>query len=70
MSKYSYGFLNAQRKSGIKVFTKYAIELKKMGLASSVYFYIYYIGLLAFGVKGCDKLIAVLKKIIGHRPQL
>lgn len=70
MSKYSYGFLNAQRKSGIKVFTQYAKELKKMGFASSVYFYIYYIGLLVLGVKGCDKLIAALKKIIGHRPQL
>lgn len=41
-----------------------------MGFASSVYFYIYYIGLLVLGVKGCDKLIAALKKIIGHRPQL
>ena len=70
MSKYSYGFLISQRDSGIKVFTNYAKELKDMGFASSVYFYIYYIGLLLFGVKGCNKLIAFIKRIVGHRPQL
>lgn len=70
MSKYSYGFLNAQRNAGIRVFTRYAVELRKMGFASSVYFYIYYLGLLVLGVRGCDRLIAFLKKVIGHRPQL
>lgn len=70
MSKYSYGFMFNQRNKGYKVFTQYCKELKKLGLGSSVYFYLYYVGLLFFGVRGCNKIIALLKRIIGHRPQL
>lgn len=70
MSKYSYSFMKEQRSKGIFLFTKYCKELKKLGFASSVYFYIYYIGLLCFKVRICDKIITILKNIIGHRPQL
>jgi glycosyltransferase, family 2 len=70
MSKYSYGFMHNQRDNGVKVFTQYCKELKKLGFGSSVYFYIYYIGLLIFGVHGCGKIIAFVKRVVGHRPQL
>lgn len=70
MSKYSYGFMKEQRNKGIKVFTQYCKELKKIGYASSIYFYIYYIGLVLFNIRGCDKIITIIKKNVGHRPQL
>ena len=72
MSKYSYPSLaeEKRRKIGCKAFRNYCQELKKMGLADSVYFYVYYYALLVFGVKICDKAIQLLKHIIGHRPQL
>lgn len=70
MSKYSYGFIKDQRNKGIKVFTQYCKELKKLGFASSPYFYIYYIGLVVLGAKGCNKIITIIKRIVGYRPQL
>ena len=70
MSKYSYGFIKEQRNKGIKVFTHYCKELKRLGFATSPYFYIYYIGLVICGESGCNKIIALIKNIVGHRPQL
>lgn len=70
MSKYSYTFMCEQRNKGIKVFNGYVKELEKMGFASSVYFYIYYVGLLLLGRKNCTKIIRGLKYLIGHRPSL
>lgn len=70
MSKYSYQFMCEQSGKGIKVFNGYVKELKRMGFGSSVYFYIYYIGLLLLGHKNCSSIIYCLKKIIGHRPRL
>lgn len=72
MSKYSYPIIAEEKKrnSGYTAFRDYCRELKKMGLADSGYFYIYYYTLLIFGVKVCDKTIQFLKRIIGHRPQL
>lgn len=72
MSKYSYPSLaeEKRRKSGYKTFKYYCNELKKMGLAKSKLFYVYYYALLIFDVKFCDKTIQLLKGVIGHRPQL
>lgn len=70
MSKYSYGFLKEQRNKGMKTFTRYCKDLKKLGFATSIYFYVYYVGLAFFGVRGCDKIIAFVKRIVGHRPKL
>ena len=69
-SKYSYGFLLEHRDDGVKVFTQYARELKKIGFASSGLFYIYYLGLLLLGKKGCQNLIIFLKKVLGKTPKL
>lgn len=70
MSKYSYGFIKEQRGKGLRVFTQYCKELKRLGFASSPYFYIYYLGLSVFGTKICNKIISIIKRVIGHRPQL
>lgn len=72
MSKYSYVDLALERRrgTGIKEFTKYARELKKMGLGSSIYFYIYYFALIIIGYKKCDKIINYIKTKKGHRPSL
>ena len=69
-SKYSYGFLHEHRDKGIKVFTQYAKELKKLGFASSKLFYVYYLGLLIFGKRGFRKIITVIKRILGKTPKL
>ncbi len=70
MSKYSYWFMSIQRQKGLKVFNEYVKELRKMGLGTSLYFYIYYFGLVLFGKKFCTNLILLIKKMIGRRPQL
>lgn len=69
-SKYSYGFLHEHRQDGIKVFRAYAKELKKLGFAKSKLFYVYYIGLLILGKRGCQNLIILIKKILGKTPKL
>ncbi len=70
MSKYSYTFMSVHRSDGIKVFNHYVDELRKMGFGSSIFFYIYYLGLLIFGEQKCSDIINKLKIIIGHRPSL
>lgn len=70
MSKYSYAFMLDQVDKDKKTFYRYCKELKKMGFGSSIYFYIYFIGLYVFGEKFCSKIIYGLKKLIGHRPKL
>ncbi len=69
-SKYSYGFLHEHRDKGVKVFTQYAKELKRLGFASSKLFYVYYLGLLIFGKEGFRKIITVIKRILGKTPKL
>ncbi len=70
MSKYSYPSLSIQREKGRKEYNRYISELRKIGFDSSVYFEIYNIGLLIFGKKRCDKIIRLIKRILGRRPNL
>ena len=70
MSKYIYPTLAIQREKGRRVFRDYARQLKKIGLAKSRLFYVYYWGLWCFGKKTCDCIIKKLKAIIGRRPNL
>lgn len=69
-SKYSYGFLYEHRDEGLKQWNQYVIGLKKLGFASSPYFYLYYLLLLLFGKKNSQKIIRRIKKIIGKTPRL
>ena len=70
MSKYSYQFMCEQSGKGLKVFNGYVRELRKMGFGTSIYFYIYYIGLILLGKRNCSAIIQWMKMIIGRRPQL
>lgn len=70
MSKYSYTFMCVQRNKGLTVFNQYVRELRSMGFGGSIYFYIYYVGLVFLGEKRCTKIISMIKKMIGHRPNI
>lgn len=70
LSKYIYPYMSMQRKYGMKHMNAYCKELKKMGLAITPYFYIYYIGLAIFGEPFCQRLIDFIKRIIGRRLRL
>lgn len=70
LSKYIYPYMSMQRKYGMKHMRQYCRELKKMGLACSFYFYVYYVGLALFGERNCQKLIDFIKKNVGRRLRL
>lgn len=71
ISKYSYPVLSIQRSKGIAEFKRYARLLKtEIGIDSSIYFYLYYYGLIVFGEVFCNKLIINLKKMLGATPKL
>ena len=69
-SKYSFYALSGKRKFGIKTFNEHVKKLRSIGLDTSVYFNIYYVGLLIFGVKPCVWMIRTIKKIKGRTLQL
>ena len=70
MAKYSYPFLTIQRNKGLSEFRRYKNALCKIGINSSIYFYIYYWALFFLGKNLCDRIILILKKIIGKSPKL
>jgi hypothetical protein len=43
---------------------------KEIRLNGTIYYYLYVIGLVVFGEKYCDRLIIIIKKLLGHTPQL
>lgn len=65
-SKYSFYTIAGKRIYGVKIFNEHVKQLRSIGLDSSFYFNIYYIGLLIFGVKPCMWLIRTIKKIMGR----
>lgn len=69
-SKYSYGYLHEHRDDGVKIFMKYAREIKKIGMGNSVYFYIYYWMLFLLGKRNSQNLIRHMKKVLGKTPRL
>lgn len=70
MSKYSYPILAYVQKIGRWQMLKCAKEMIKSGMGRSIYLYIYTLGLFLFGTKNCGKLIRLIKKMLGHTPQL
>lgn len=70
ISKYSYPVLAIQRKRGRKEFRKYHKQLKGIGMNQTIYYYIYYYGLLIFGEQFCDTVIRIIKKICKGTPKL
>lgn len=69
-SKYSFYTIAGKREHGLKVFNEHVKQLRNIGLDSSHYFNIYYLGLLIFGKKRCLWLIRTIKKIKGRSLQL
>lgn len=67
LSKYSFPLMSYTRKYGRKQFKNHCQELRNIGLDRTIYFSIYYLGLLYFGEKFCKKVILNIKKIIGRR---
>lgn len=65
-SKYSFYIVAGKRKNGIKAFNEYVKQLRSIGLDSSGYFNVYYLGLLIFGVEPCKWLIRTIKRIKGR----
>lgn len=70
MSKYSYPILAYVQQIGRWQMLKCAKEMIKEGMGRSIYLYIYALGLFLFGTKNCGKLIRLIKKMLGHTPQL
>lgn len=71
LSKYSYPFLSIQRKRGINKFLSYAKRLEKeVGLGCTYYFHLYKWALAFLGEKICDKIIILIKRVVGHTPNL
>lgn len=70
MSRYSYPILSIQRKKGRREFRKYANRLTIIGIGGTFYFRLYFIALYIFNEKICDRVIMLLKKIIGRTPKL
>jgi abequosyltransferase len=71
LSKYSYPFLSIQRKNGIFPFLKYSKRLEKeLGFGCTIYFYVYKWSLVFLGEKICDKIIILIKNILGFTPNL
>lgn len=70
-SKYSFSFLSIQKKScSFFSFLKYALDLYKLGFASSVYFYVYLFMLVLLGHNLSEKLIISLKNVLRNTPRL
>lgn len=70
ISKYSYPILAVQRDKKIKDFLIYAGKLINMGIANTVYFYIYALALVVLGKNVCDKFIRLIKIIHKKTPSL
>ncbi len=69
LSKYSYPFLSIQRKRGIPSFLRYAKRLEtEAGFGCTAYYFIYKWTLTLFGENVCDRLIASIKRAVGHTP--
>jgi abequosyltransferase len=70
-SKYSsYSTMGLYRQYGIKQYIASCRELRKVGLDSSCYYNFYYIALLVFGTNFCNKVIRLIKKVVGRRLHL
>jgi len=71
LSKYSYPFLAIQRKRGLSKFLHYSKRLQnECGLGVTYYFFIYKWSLAIFGVKPCNAIIRIVKKLYSHTPNL
>jgi hypothetical protein len=70
IDNYSYPILSIQAHRPAGVFTRYAWHLVGLGLGRGAMFYIYFTALLFLGPNRVDRLIAAIKRRIGHTPSI
>lgn len=71
LASYSYPFLSIQRWRGRSSFWGYVRKLaRETPLSRSPYFWFYAVVLLVFGESFCDKTIRLIKRVLGHTPNL
>jgi hypothetical protein len=70
IANYSYPILAVQASKPLKVFASYWWSLGCMGFGRSPLFHLYFILLLMLGAKRSDGLIAMIKRRVGHTPNL
>lgn len=71
LSKYSYPFLSIQRKRGIRSFLQYSGRLEnELGFGCTAYFHLYKWALVLLGEAACDRAIMLIKRLLGHTPNL
>lgn len=70
IANYSYPILAVQADKGCKIFLNYSYRLAKMGFWRSKMFFIYSFLILAIGTKRVDRLVAFIKKRLGHTPTI
>ena len=70
ISNYSYPILSIQANKPFFEFLYYVKELIKLGLGKKILFYIYFFGILFFGVKNMDKIIIFIKRFLIATPLL
>jgi len=70
-ARYSYPMLDiqARRSSGLR-FARYALELARMGMKRSAYFWLYFVALLFLGPRTCAWAVRAAKHLLGHTPNL
>jgi abequosyltransferase len=71
LSKYSYPFLSIQRRHGRSAFLRYANRLEtECGFGITPHFHLYKWTLYALGEGNCDRMIRLIKRVIGRTPEL
>ncbi|MEI8024969.1 MAG: glycosyltransferase family 2 protein [Pseudomonadota bacterium] len=70
MRAYSYPLLSIQANQSFLVFLGYTIKLAKLGFATSIYFWFYFIVLSFLGPKRTNRLILLIKNRLGYTPKL
>ncbi len=70
LANYSYPLLSVQRDNGFIPFIRYFNTLRKLGVGTTYFYYLYFFALLLFGRKACTKLIVKIKKMLGRTPAL
>lgn len=70
VSKYSYPILEWVRKESVVEMLKCARMMRREGMGCTVHFYLYAVGLALFGERVCRGLVRMIKKTLGHTPNL
>ena len=70
MSKYSYPILAQHINKSRKEFREYHQQLKELGINKTFHYSVYYFGLRVFGKSFCNRLIQLIKKVLGRTPRL